>query len=53
LLDNNFDTSFCTKELFAVQQCKQLEKVQRGAAKASTTTTPYHVLQFSKEQKKR
>jgi hypothetical protein len=28
---------------------QQLEKVQSDVAKASTTTTPYHVLQFSKE----
>ena len=43
---NDFETSLCTKELFAVQQCKQLEKAERNAAKAATSSLPYHVLQF-------
>ena len=48
--EHNFDTSFCHKELFAVQQCKQMEKTERDAAKASTSSLPYHVINFSREQ---
>ncbi len=48
--EHDFDTSFCHKELFAVQQCKQMEKAERDAAKASTSSLPYHVLNFAREQ---
>jgi hypothetical protein len=50
--NNDFDTSFCHKEQFAVLQCKQVEAAQKKAAASSTSSLPYQVLNFSREQEK-